>query len=293
MKSNDQILILSVTGNLHPNSDIDYICVSRSDDGRGIKQIRTLYKSIALRQHLLQNNNRGSLIQYIVNSEEQGIIRFGKELLDLQYINNNINKQPRLISKTFTKFNNLQRKRNCANKKMHGYFYKKLINNNEIDQKLSCLRTKNCSMTSHFEGYLAAIRDQEIPTKFLKHQRQIDAGITPSGNNKCRLCRSNVEAVNHIISSCNQISARYYLPRHDVIASTVLKMIIKKNHQERNLKLLKEPEYLIKVDNHEYWWNMSIKTAKKSLITNQICLYGILIKRYVRLQSLVVLVMLI
>ena len=129
------------------------------------------------------------MIQYIVNSEEQGIIRLGKELLDLQYINNNINKQPRLISKTFTKFNNLQRKRNCANKKMHGYFYKKLINNNEIDQKLSCLRTKNCSMTSHFEGYLAAIRDQEIPTKFLKHKRKIDAGIVPSVNNKCRLCK--------------------------------------------------------------------------------------------------------
>ena len=38
-------------------------------------------------------------------------------------------------------------------------------------------------MTSHFEGYLAAIWDQEIPTKYLKHKRQINAVIAPSGNN--------------------------------------------------------------------------------------------------------------
>ena len=122
---------------------------------------------------------------------------------------------------------------------MHGYFHKKLINNDEIDQKLSYSRTKNCFMTSYFEGYLAAIRDQEIPTKFLKHKRQTDAGITPAGNNNCRLCKSNVEDVNHIISSCNQMSARYYLPlRHDVIASNFLKIIIKKNHHKRHVKLL-------------------------------------------------------
>ena len=60
------------------------------------------------------------------------------------------------------------------------------------------------------------------------------------------------------------MSARYYSPlRHDVIASTALKMIIKKNHPERNAKLLNKPEYVIKIDNHEYWWNMSIKTATK------------------------------
>ena len=101
-------------GNLHPNSDIDYIYVSRSNGGRGINQIRTLYESriIAVRQHLLRNNNRSNLIQYIVNSEEQDIIRVGKELLDLQHINDDINKQPRLISKTFTKSKNLQHEQN-------------------------------------------------------------------------------------------------------------------------------------------------------------------------------------
>ena len=34
--------ILSMTGNLHPNSDINYLYVSRCNGGRGIKQIRNL-----------------------------------------------------------------------------------------------------------------------------------------------------------------------------------------------------------------------------------------------------------
>ena len=57
------------------------------------------------------------MIQYIVNSEEEDIIRVGKELLDLQHINDDINKQPRLISQTFIKSKNLQRKQNYTNKK--------------------------------------------------------------------------------------------------------------------------------------------------------------------------------
>ena len=58
------------------------------------------------------------------------------------------------------------------------------------------------------------------------------------------------------------MSARYYLPiRHGLIASNVLKMILKKNHYKGHVKLLNKPEYVIKIDNQEYWCSMSIKTA--------------------------------
>ena len=76
--------------------------------------------------------------------------------------------------------------------------------------------------------------------------------------------QTSVEDINHIIVSCNQMSARYYLPlRHDAVASNILKIIIKKNHLEQNIKLMNESEYVLKIDNHEYWWNMSIKTTTK------------------------------
>ena len=60
------------------------------------------------------------------------------------------------------------------------------------------------------------------------------------------------------------MSARYYyyLPLlHDAVVSNLLRIIIKKNHPERNIKLMNESEYVLKIDNHEYWWNISIKTT--------------------------------
>ena len=84
-------------------------------------------------------------------------------------------------------------------------------------------------MTSQFEGDLASIHDQEIPTKYLINKRQKEAAKEATCNTKCRLCKHSTEDVNHIISSCPEMSVRYYLPiRHDVIAKTVLKALILK-----------------------------------------------------------------
>ena len=162
-----------MTGNLHQNIDINYLYVSRCNGGRGIKQMRTLYESrtIAVRQHLLRNKDRNNLIRYIVKSEDEDTIRVGEELLDLQSIADDISKQPKAISKNFYKSKIVKHEHKYKIKKIRAYFHKKLTENDEIDQKLLCSKTKNRSMTSHFEGYFAAIQDQEIPTKFLKHKR--------------------------------------------------------------------------------------------------------------------------
>ena len=72
--------------------------------------------------------------------------------------------------------------------------------------------------------------------------------------NECCLCCINVEDVDHIISSCEKISASYYLPlRHDTLAKYVLKAIIKKNHPNLNFIDKREPEYFTKIDDFEYW----------------------------------------
>ena len=61
------------------------------------------------------------------------------------------------------------------------------------------------------------------------------------------------------------MSARYYLPmRHDMVAKTLYKEIIKKNHPEIEApKEINEQEYIQKLGDNEYWWNLSINTAQK------------------------------
>ena len=84
---------------------------------------------------------------------------------------------------------------------MPGYFNRTIEKDGKIDHNNSKSWAKNRKLTSHFEGYIAAIQDQEIPTKYLLNKRARDAGKEPSCDDKCRLCKKkNVEDVIHIIS---------------------------------------------------------------------------------------------
>ena len=123
-------------------------------------------------------------------------------------------------------------------------------------------------MTSQFEGYLSAISDQELPTKYLLNKRDKDAGKTPTYDTKCRLCKHATEDIPHIISSCPQVSSRYYLPlRHDAMGKCFLKAYIKKHHPDHKYIEKNENEYILKIDNTEYWWNISIENRHQ--ITTQ------------------------
>ena len=113
---------------------------------------------------------------------------------------------------------------------MHGYFNRTIEKDQKIDHKASKSWTKNRKLTSHFEGYVAAIQEQEIPTKYLINKRSRDAGKEPPCDNKCRLCKTNVEDVIHIISYCPLI---WYGLSYDMVAKTMYKEeIIKKAHPE-------------------------------------------------------------
>ena len=133
---------------------------------------------------------------------------------------------------------------------MHGYFFKKMMSDENIDIKLNKTRAVNKTVSSHFEGYLNAIHDQEIPTKFLINKHQRDPGQEPTCNTKCRLCKNNVEDVNHIISSCPEMSIQFYLPiRHDIVAKTILKATILKENPDNKFRHQRDPEYVYKVNN--------------------------------------------
>ena len=60
------------------------------------------------------------------------------------------------------------------------------------------------------------------------------------------------------------MSIRYYLSvRHDIVTKTVLKALILKIDPTDTFKNQQDPEYVYKVKNCEFWWNLSIKTATK------------------------------
>ena len=134
-------------------------------------------------------------MKYLCDSEANGIIRVGQELLQHSNIEDTQDLMPKLISNKYVKLNHKQRHETYTNKKMHGYFQKKLENDPNIDMKTSQTRSVNNHMTSQFEGYISAVQDQELPTKYLINKRDKDAGKQPLCSNKCRLCKTNVEDI--------------------------------------------------------------------------------------------------
>ena len=49
-----------MSGNFHPNSDIDLLYIQRNQSGRGLRQIQRVFESriISIRQYLLRNRKK-------------------------------------------------------------------------------------------------------------------------------------------------------------------------------------------------------------------------------------------
>ena len=223
-----------------------------------------MYESriISTHQHLRNIKDKSEIHEYVYESEDNNIVRVGCKLLQRNEIEDNINEKPRTISKRFSiKGKNLKTTK-YSNKKVHSYFYNKFQSDSNIDTNISKRRSTDKSITPQFEGYLVSIHYQESPRKPFINKRQKEASRETTCNTKCRLCKHSTEDVNHIISSCPEMSVRYYLTiRHNVAAKTVLKALILKIGPTNKFKHKKDPEYVYKVKDCEFWWNLSIQTA--------------------------------
>ena len=163
-------------------------------------------------------------MNYVYNEENNNIMPVGNELLQKYDLTSDNEEQPKTTNKRFTKADTKFHFEKYTSKIMHAYFNRITEKYRKIDHTKSKSWTKNRKLTSHFEGYIAAIQDQEIPTKYLLNKRARDAGKEPPCDNICRLCKTNLEDVIHIISGCPFMFARYYLPmRHDMVAKTLYK----------------------------------------------------------------------
>ena len=201
--------------------------------GRGLRSYQRLFESriIASKQHLHCNKERNQILNFVYN-EKHNDIWVGNELLQKYDLNVQNKEQPKITSKKFTKADTNFYHKKFTSKVMHGYFNSPIKKYQKIGHKASKSWAKNQKLISHFEGYIVAIQEQEIPTKYLINKRARDAGKEPPCDNKCCLCKTNVEDFIHIIS-CPFMSTRYYLPvRHDMVASRLYKEIIKKTTQK-------------------------------------------------------------
>ena len=128
--------------------------------------------------------------------------------------------------------------------------YDNIPNKNE---KLKNEWLKKGNLSSHIEGYICAIQEEEINTHYLKSKR--NNNINPI----CRLCKQQNETIQHIVASCPSISASVYLPlRHDEVAYIIYKQMLT-NKQDEKVHV----QEFHKDDSIDVWWDTKIKTLQK------------------------------
>ena len=203
--------ILSMNGSFHPNSDIDRLYIPRYQGGRGLKAARSLFKCriASLYNHLQTYRERNEYMNYVYQQEENETIRVGKELLSKSNVIASVTDTPKQTGKKLLRQLQEEKTKSYKEKMMHCYFRKTIEENKNMDHKESQQWLQDKYLTSHFVAYACAIQEQEIATKYLLSKRQHDEGKTPTINNKCRLCKTNVEDFTHIISACPMMSSRY------------------------------------------------------------------------------------
>ena len=88
---------------------------------------------------------------------------------------------------------------------------------------------KKSSFSSHVEGYISAIQEEEIFTRSLKAKRLNNEQINPN----CRLCGNSKETIQHIIAACPNLSDSMYLPlRHNKVANVIYQNIVPKGQNK-------------------------------------------------------------
>ena len=67
---------LAMTGNFHPNGDVDRLYIPRSEGGRGLKSIVCMYKSriVSVAQHLELNKPHNTILQFVAQQEQNNIV---------------------------------------------------------------------------------------------------------------------------------------------------------------------------------------------------------------------------
>ena len=145
------------------------------------------------------NRLENRFLQHVVSHESEGLIRVAENLMENFDIDtNNLDhnaKTTNLSLKRKIKSNHLEK---WVNKNQHGYLKRSRKSVQDIDNQNTEIWLKNAPFSSHTEGFIFAIQEEEIYKNHLAAKRDKENNKSA----KCRLCTTENETIHHIIACC-------------------------------------------------------------------------------------------
>ncbi|KAK4875475.1 hypothetical protein RN001_011897 [Aquatica leii] len=115
------------------------------------------------------------------------------------------------------------RKTNWKEKTLHGKHLNQLMQPH-IDHKASNTWLRKGNIYYETEGFMVAIQDQVIKTRYYSKLIIKDPNTS---TDKCRLCKQQIETIDHIITGCTTLANTEYTRRHNNIAKIIHQQLSK------------------------------------------------------------------
>ena len=249
--------ILTSTGSFHINSDVDRLYAPRAKGGRGLNSLVDLFISriVAINHHLKEAASSNIYIKFVVEHEKEKLTRVAEQLQTSFQIDAAETTTPKKLSMDIKRKMKEHHVTTWNNKPQHGYLFRGRQNVENANDDATNMWMRKSTFSSHVEGYLCAIQEEEIATRALKAKR-----AKGDENPNCRLCKNNRETIQHVVAACPMLSASMYLPlRHNKVCNVVYQNIIQKDSTKKRQPI--QTSYAN--EEIEVWWDTKIKTLTK------------------------------
>ena len=246
--------MLTQGGNFHRNSSVDRLYSPRSEGGRGLSSVADIFISrvVAIAEHLKERCEHHAFLREVLRHEQPRLIRLGAELCAATNVNLDDDPNPKKTSSAVRDSLKEGHTKSWRDKPQHGYLFKKQQGQTGYDKEATNAWLQDRFMTSHIEGYICAIQEQEIRTRQLINKRE-----NPESSPKCRFCKVMDESIFHILNSCSRLSVSMYLPvRHNEVAKILYNELLAEAGYPQEER--KTPESTFKTDKIEIWWDRKI-----------------------------------
>ena len=184
--------ILAMTGSLNKKSDIDRLYVKRDHGGRGIISIEDSYciRMISLHEHLEQVKHQNHYLMKVIEHEKNNIVRLSNEFKEEfnELVSQLVSEDVENIENKIKRCLNMHHLKSWEEKVTHGYLQCQIKKNEQINMKETYGWLKSENFSSHVEGYLFSLQEQEINTRAAQKcwERNLDKRRNIDG--RCRLC---------------------------------------------------------------------------------------------------------
>ena len=251
--------ILTLNQSFHRNSNVARLYTTRDQGGRGLNSATETFISriVAVAEHVRLASTTSTLLREVHRHEKEKLLRLASNFCATLNIVPQLPVDPRDLARAVRSALKKENAKAWTELPQHGFVQRKQTEQAEYDSKLANKWLSKPSMTSHVEGYIFAMQEQEIRTKSLDKKR--NANSDQHTDDLCRHCKSSREDIFHLLCSCPELSLSLYLPlRHNEVAKLVYIELMRRFAPEEEID---RPRQTFSNGNVEVWWDHKISLS--------------------------------